>query len=259
MRLLKRGISNITSIIYYFAYLTILLIFHVLQWLSFNLLGYKAHKFVVDYLSLCLMRSLWFLGTHIRFNNNYTIPTDKPIIIVSNHQSTQDIAPLLWYFRKNHPKYVAKKELGKGIPSISYNLRHGGSALINRNNPKQAITALKNFGQYIKKNNYAAIIFPEGTRSKDGRLKPFKENGLKILTKYIPNAVIVPITINNSYKVYKNGKFPLHLGDKIQLNVHQPFMANKIPFKELIPHLEKTIKSGLTKNNSPRQSFGVSD
>jgi len=249
MQLIKRGLSNIVSIIYYLTYLIILLIFHLLQWLCFNLFGYKAHKIVVDYLSLSLMRCLWFLGTRVKFINNNKIPKDKPLIIVSNHQSTQDIAPLLWYFKKNHPKYVAKKELGKGVPSISYNLRHGGSVLIERNNPKQAITALKNFGQYIKSNNYAAIIFPEGTRSKDGKLKPFKENGLKILTKYIPNAVIVPVTINNSFKVYKYGKFPLHLGDKIQFEVHQPFVVNKMSFKELIPYLENTIKSGLTEIN----------
>jgi len=246
MLFLKKAISSIASVFYYGAYLFILIIFHGLQWLSFNLFGYNAHKKTVDYLSLFLMRCLCFLGTSVRFKNSYKIPKDKPLIIVSNHQSTQDIGPLLWYFRKNHPKYVAKKELGKGIPSISYNLRHGGSALINRSNPKQAIIALKNFGQYITKNNYAAILFPEGTRSKNGKLKSFKENGLKILTKYMPDAVIVPVTINNSYKVYKYGKFPLHLGDKIQLEVHQPFAVNTMPFKELIPYLEKTINSGLT-------------
>jgi len=246
MSLLKKAISSIASVFYYVAYLITLLVFHLLQWLSFNLFGYTAHKKTVDYLSLFLMRCLWFLGTSVKFKNPYKIPTDKPIIIVSNHQSSQDIGPLLWYFKTNHPKYVAKKELGKGIPSISYNLRHGGSALINRHNPKQAITELKKFGQYIAKNNYAAIIFPEGTRSKDGKLKPFKENGLKILTKYMPDAIVVPVTINNSYKVYKYGKFPLHLGDKISLTVHQPFAANSKTFKELIPFLENTINLGLT-------------
>jgi len=251
MGVLKKGISSIISAIYYLIYAVILYIFQVLQWISFNLFGYKAHKIVVDYLSLSLMRCLWILSSNVKFINNYKIPKNKPLIIVSNHQSTQDIAPLGWYFRQFHPKYVSKKELGKGIPSISYNLRHGGSVLIERNNPKQAITALKNFGQYIAKNNYAAIIFPEGTRSKNGHLKAFKENGLKILTKYMPEAVIVPIAINNSYKVYKYGKFPLHLGDKITLTVHQPFKADKMPFKELIPYLEKTIKSGLIINNSP--------
>lgn len=249
MSIIKKTISSIASVFYYGAYLITILVFHPLQWLSLNVFGYKAHKITVDYLSLFLMRCLWFLGTSVKFKNTDKIPKDKPIIIVSNHQSTQDIAPLMWCFRANHPKYVAKKELERGIPSLSFNLRHGGSVLINRDNPKQAITALKNFGIYIAKNNYAAIIFPEGTRSKDGQLKPFKDNGLKILTKYMPEAVIVPVTINNSYKVYKYGKFPLHVGDKIQFKIHKPFSADSMPFKELIPYLETTIKSGLTSKN----------
>jgi 1-acyl-sn-glycerol-3-phosphate acyltransferase len=249
MTMLNKVISSLASVFYYGAYLITILVFHPLQWLSLNVFGYKAHKITVDYLSLFLMRCLWFLGTSVKFKKRYKIPKGKPIIIVSNHQSTQDIAPLMWCFRANHPKYVAKKELERGIPSLSFNLRHGGSVLINRNNPKQAITALKNFASYIAKNNYAAIIFPEGTRSKDGQLKPFKDNGLKILTKYMPEAVIVPVTINNSYKVYKYGKFPLHVGDKIQIKIHKPFSANAMPFKELTPYLEMTIKSGLTNKN----------
>jgi len=249
MSFIKKIISSIASVFYYGAYLITILVFHPIQWVSLNVFGYKAHKITVDYLSLFLMRCLCFLGTSVKFKNSYKIPKNKPIIIVSNHQSTQDIAPLMWWFRANHPKYVAKKELERGIPSLSFNLRHGGSVLINRDNPKQAIMALKNFGIYIAKNNYAAIIFPEGTRGKDGQVKPFKDNGLKILTKYIPEAVIVPVTINNSYKVYKYGKFPLHLGDKIQLKIHKPFSADAMPFKELIPYLETTIKSGLTNKN----------
>jgi len=245
---LKKAISSIASVFYYGFYLFTILVFHPLQWLSLNIFGYKAHKIIVDYLSLFLMRCLWFLGTSVKFKNPYNISRDKPIIIVSNHQSTQDIAPLMWFFRANHPKYVAKKELERGIPSLSFNLRHGGSVLINRKNPKQAIMALKNFGLYIAKNNFAAIIFPEGTRSKDGQLKSFKDNGLKILTKYMPEAVIVPVTINNSYEVYKYGKFPLHLDDKITLTVHKPIPVGSMPFKELIPFLENTIKSGLLKN-----------
>jgi len=249
MRYLIKAGAVVASFLYYLSYLLCLLFYHPLQWFSFNVLGYQSHKIVVDYLSLSLMRCLFFLGVPVKFVNTHNVPKNKPLIIVSNHQSTQDIAPLMWYFRLHHPKYVAKKELEKGIPSLSYNLRHGGSVLIDRNNPRQAITALKKFAQYIEKNNYAAIIFPEGTRSKDGTLLPFKDNGLKILVKYMPSAVIVPVSINNSWKVYQNGKFPLHLGDKITLTAHQPFEARKMNFKELIPHLENTIKSGLLKNN----------
>ena len=69
-----------------------------------------------------------------------------PLIIVSNHQSMNDIPPIIWYMRKYHPKFVSKIELGKGIPSVSYNLRHGGSALIDRKDSKQALVAIARFG-----------------------------------------------------------------------------------------------------------------
>ena len=73
-------------------------------------------------------------------------------------------APISCYLKKHHPKFVSKIELGKGIPSVSYNLRHGGSVLIDRKDPRQSLTAIKDFGKYIEENNYAAVIFPEGTQ-----------------------------------------------------------------------------------------------
>ena len=87
--------------------------------------------------------------------------------------------------RKFHPKFVSKKELGKGIPSISYNLNHGGSVLIDRNDPKQAISVIKELSQYIQKTNRSAVIFPEGTRSKTGRPREFAKSGLKILLLFL--------------------------------------------------------------------------
>lgn len=251
MSIFKKTISSIASVFYYGAYLITILVFHPLQWLSLNVFGYTAHKITVDYLSFFLMRCLWFLGTSVKFKNPYKIPKDKPIIIVSNHQSTQDIAPLMWFFRANHPKYVAKKELERGIPSLSYNLRNGGSVLIDRNNPKQAITALKKFGEYIEINKYAAIIFPEGTRSKDGKPNPFKDNGLKILVKYIPSALVVPVTINNSWKVYQNGKFPLKIGTQISIKVQQPIAVNSLNFDELFLEVENSIKKDIISPPKP--------
>ena len=114
---------------------------------------------------------------------------------------------------------VSKIELGKGIPSISFNLKHGGAALINRKDPKQALTELKEFGQRIHDNNWSATIFPEGTRSVTGKPKKFYYNGLKMMIKYNPEAYIVPITINNSWKVFKYGKFPLGMFNKIQFYI----------------------------------------
>ena len=109
-----------------------LAIFHPIQWFCFNVFGYEAHRRSVAILNWFLLRCTNVLGTRYRFSNLHHIPTDRPLIIVTNHQSMYDIPPIIWYMRKHHPKFVSKKELGKGIPSVSYNLRHGGSVLIDR-------------------------------------------------------------------------------------------------------------------------------
>ena len=69
-----------------------------------------------------------------------------------------DIPPIIWYLRKYHPKFISKIELGKGIPSVSYNLRHGGSVLIDRKNPRQSLPAIMKFADYIREKNRAAVI-----------------------------------------------------------------------------------------------------
>jgi len=140
-----------------------------------------------------------------------------------------DIPPIIWYMRKYHPKFVSKIELGKGIPSVSYNLRHGGSALIDRKDSKQALVAIANLGKYIEKNKRSAVIFPEGTRSRTGHPKKFQPNGLKVLMKQAPSALIVPISINNSWKMLRYGKFPYGIGSHLYFKVHPPMKNNADP------------------------------
>lgn len=231
------------SVIYLICFFITLVIFHPIQWVCFNIFGYQAHKKSVDFLQLSLMRSANVLGTRFTFNNPHQIDKNQPLIIVANHQSLHDIYPLTWYMRKHHPKFISKIELGKGIPSVSYNLRHGGAALIDRKNPRQSLPALMKFGEYIEKNKRAAVIFPEGTRSKNGAPKPFQTKGLEILFKKIPSALIVPISINNSWKMYKYGKFPMGIGTHITFTVHKPIkLATFADKKILINSIETTIK-----------------
>ena len=187
------------------------------------------------------MRCLNILGTRFTFINPHNIPTDQPLIIVANHQSMYDIPPLLYYMSKYHPKFVSKIELGKGIPSVSYNLRHGGSVLIDRKQPLKSIKAIKDFAQKISNNNWSAIIFPEGTRSKTGHPKPFKTKGLQTLITHMPNALVVPITINNSWKILRYGKFPLGLGVHILFKVHKPLTTDQLNTPKLIKKVEQII------------------
>ena len=245
MNIIKKIIAYPLSVVYYASFGFVLLVFHPLQWIAFKSGGIKRHSCVVNALNIVLIRCLHILGTRILFRNKHQLPKDKPLIIVSNHQSMNDITTITWYFRKHYPKFVAKQELGKGIPSVSFNLRHGGNVLINRSNPKQALTALKRFGQFLQKNTYSAVIFPEGTRSKNGNPKRFSENGLKMLVKYAPASIVVPITINNSWKLLKHGGFPMEIGVHLTIDVHEPIDANSLNFSELFEKVELTIKNAV--------------
>jgi len=232
--------------IYFVFFGLVLVIFHPIQWFCFNVFGYQAHKKSVDFLQFSIMRCTNLLGTRYTFTNPYDISTDQPIIIVANHQSMYDISPIIWYFRKHHVKFISKKELGKGIPSVSYNLRHGGSVLIDRKNPRQALPAIMKFGESIEKSNRAAAIFPEGTRSKDGTPRKFQTKGLEILFKKIPSATIVPVTINNSWKMLRYGKFPMGIGNHITITTHKPIKLATFTDREaLINSIETTITSNI--------------
>jgi 1-acyl-sn-glycerol-3-phosphate acyltransferase len=234
------------TVLYFICFGLTLVIFHPIQWFCKNVFGYQAHKISVDWLQLFLMRSLNVLGTTFSFTNPYQIEKGKPLIIVANHQSMYDIPPLIWYLRKHHVKFISKKELGKGIPSVSYNLRHGGSVLIDRKDPIGSIKAIENFAKRISQNNWAAVIFPEGTRSRDSNPKPFKTKGLLTMIKHAPDALIVPITINNSWKTLRYGKFPMGLGSRITFRVHKPMSINQYEDKlELIRLVEAQVKSSI--------------
>jgi 1-acyl-sn-glycerol-3-phosphate acyltransferase len=242
---MKIILSYILSIIYYLFFYVGLLLFHPLQWLGYHLGGYKGHKWIVDIMNGYLVSCLYILGTRITFTNPYQLPKNVPLIIVSNHQGMYDISPISWYFRKFHPKFIAKKELGKGIPSVSYNLRHGGAALIDRKDAKQSIAAIIKFAKYIEKNKYAAVIFPEGTRSKTGKPKRFSISGLKTLVKFAPSAYIIPLTINNCWKLTKNGRFPLEIGQHITFEIHKPIKVTSLKFEDLFEKVENTIKKSI--------------
>jgi 1-acyl-sn-glycerol-3-phosphate acyltransferase len=238
---MEKLLSYPLSVVYYFCFGLCLVIFHPIQWICLNVFGYQTHKKSVDYLNFFLVRCTNILGTTYTFKNRELIPKNAPIIFVANHQSLYDIIGIIWFLRKFHAKFVSKKELGKGIPSVSYNLRHGGSILINRKDPKQAIPLIKGLSEYIETNNRSAVIFPEGTRSKTGKPKEFALSGIKILCKYAPSAYVVPISINNSWKMVKFGVFPMGLGNKLEFIIHKPIAVKDFAFEEIASKTEETI------------------
>jgi 1-acyl-sn-glycerol-3-phosphate acyltransferase len=233
------------TIIFYIFFGLLLVIFHPIQVLALHLGGYHAHKKSVEILNYLIIKCFYIVGSRVKFQGFEKLPQNRPLIIVSNHQSAWDIPPVVWGFRKHHPKFISKIELAKNIPSISYNLRHGGSALIDRKNGSQSIRELIKLGQKIEQNNYAVCIYPEGTRSADGKMKKFQAGGIKTLLKAAPSAVIIPFVIDGNYKLQSNKSLIIKPGVSLTYTVLDPIEPGTIPAEELVEKTEKAIRSYL--------------
>ncbi len=239
---MKKILSYIFTPIFFIVFGLILLIFHPIQVICKNIWGYQSHKTSVDILNFLIVKSLFIMGARIKITGNFDLPKNRPIIFVSNHQSTYDIPFMIWLFRKNHPKFIAKKELAKNIPSISYNLKHSGAAIIERKNPSQAIKEIIKLGRLMKKNNYSACIFPEGTRTRTGKLRAFQSGGIKTLLKIAPSSLIVPFAIKGNNKLHKFGNYPLSFGEKLNFSVLEPIDPKGVNVDELVLEVKDLIE-----------------
>lgn len=242
---MRKLFGYILSPVHYLLFGLVLCFFHPLQWLSFNLFGYKAHKWVVDIMNFFIVCTYYAVGNTVKFTNKQNLPIGRPIIFIANHQALYDIPVLIWHLRKYHAKFISKIELTKGIPSVSYNLRHGGAANIDRNDPRQSITEIGKLGTRMKEDKWSAVIFPEGTRSKDGQVKTFQAAGVGMLLRKCPEALIVPIAINNSWKMVQYGIFPLSTFEAMSWEVLPPIEPEKRPVDEVVKEAEEDIRKAL--------------
>lgn len=223
-------------------------IFHPIQWLSLKLGGYKTHKRSVDILNFFLHYSLLSTFSWVRLKQKIKLPTNRPILFVSNHQSTFDIPGLIYYFRKHHGKFVSKIELSKAkIPSISFNLNHGGAANIDRKDPEQSKREIGKLAKNMQTKNWSAFIFPEGTRTKDGIIKPFKVGGIEAFVNLVPNLLVVPVAITGSYGLVKRGYFPLTPFRKISWEVLKPIETTGKSITDVVNEAENAIRTSISK------------
>lgn len=144
---------------------------------------------------------------------------DGPVIFMSNHQSNFDIFALLAAMpRQIH--WIAKKELFD-IPLFGPSMRRGGYIPLDRGDGRKALQSMDEAATTIQQGK-SVVLFPEGTRTPDGSLLPFKRGGFILARKAaVP---VVPVTINGSGRINPAGQFRLYSGD-IHITLHPPIAA----------------------------------
>ncbi len=183
----------------------------------FSLTGFE---WVMGGLQWTLMAVFRLFGTELDVDRSPNIRPRTGYLVVSNHQSLFDIVLIGGLLLSNLPKYVAKAELGRWIPSVSLNLKQGDHALIDRHNPEQALPTITSFGERVQARGRSAVIFPEGTRSKDGSLGPFKRSGARALLSAADQLPVVPVAIQGSWKL--NRLWPFSPGSRVKIALGDP-------------------------------------
>ncbi len=216
---LKKALGTVLTPVFLVVCLGWLCIFHAAQIAALRLGGPRAHRQVVNLLNGFLMGSLVLLGNRPQRIGEVPEVAGRPLIVIANHQSTLDVVGLGWYLSRLLPSFVAKRELGRGIPSVSYNLRHSGAALIDRGDPRQSLAEIGKLGARLREQGGTAVIFPEGTRAKRGGVQPFAAAGVKILLKKCPEARVLPVCIHDTWRLNRFGKFPMGVGERFTWSV----------------------------------------
>jgi len=138
------------------------------------------------------------IGIDLEVKGIENIP-DETCVFIGNHSSILDI-PILLYVTQRNLGFIAKKEMLK-TPIIGYWLRNSKCVPIDRENTRTAMASINEAIKNIQEGN-SMVIFPEGTRNKEGKVGEFKRGSLKLATK--SKAPIIPVSIDRASRAFED-------------------------------------------------------
>lgn len=192
---------------------------------------------------------LWVCGIKVRTGGRENLDTRQPRIYMTNHQSYFDIFALLAYLPVDF-KFILKQELMK-IPLLGFSMRRAGYIGIEREDPRKAIQSINRAAEKIK-NGASVVIFPEGTRSIDGRIQAFKKGGFNLALR--SSCDIVPVTICDSYRIVpkgslkiNKGSFSMHIGKPISVKGY-----DKRSITQLMERVRDTMLSQVVNDSNDK-------
>jgi len=187
------------------------------------------------------------LGIRLEVYGQEKIDRTKPFIYMSNHMSILD-GPLLFMLVPQAARVLLKKEVLK-IPVVGHGMRLVGFVPVDRKGIRGGKKSIDRATKLIEEKGYSFLIFPEGTRSLDGRMQPFKRGGFFLAVK--SRAAILPITLEGSYELMPKGSFFAKRG-KISVIFHPPLPTHGYDIDSLPGLMGRTreiIESGLDEDS----------
>jgi len=210
---------------YLFAFLLVLLLFVPVLIVS-GLCRYDNFLFTLS--RFVLKTVLKIAGVKPRIKGMAAIDFSLPMVVVCNHVSNLD-GPLLFSFLPFNPRALAKIETRR-IPLIGLVLTLADFVFVDRKNPLRRQEALAEAVEKIKKKGYSFLVFPEGTRSKNGQIQNFKKGSFLIALK--AGVPILPVKISGSHSLLPPGKIGIRPGT-VEIELFPPRFLTGIPEDKL--------------------------
>lgn len=160
-------------------------------------------------------------------------------ILVSNHASMFDIPVMMNTFP--HIRIMFKKELSY-VPIWGWALRWGHHIMVDRSKGTEAMKSLDRAANDVRSGGQV-LLFAEGTRTRDGKLLPFKRGAFSLAAK--SGVPLVPVTINGSYRILPKGSFDIRPSD-IEVVVDTPIETKSITTREDEVKLMNSVKEIIT-------------
>ncbi|MBP1767874.1 MAG: 1-acyl-sn-glycerol-3-phosphate acyltransferase [Candidatus Aminicenantes bacterium] len=183
------------------------------------------------------------LGIKINVSGRDRIDGKTPYIFMSNHLSFLD-GPLLFLLIPQSVRVILKKEVFR-IPVVGQGMRFVGFVPVDRKRARGGKKSIDQAACLMRERGYSYLIFPEGTRTRDGRIQAFKRGGFFLALE--SGAAIAPITIRGTYELMPRGTMFVRRG-KIDVLFHPPVPAegyDQNTMQTLVDKVRETIVSGL--------------
>lgn len=218
--------------------------FFIILWSFFSMFPLLFVKSVkkIYYIDLVVWPKgmLFFAMIKVKGKGVENLPKDQNFMFMANHTSFGDI-PILNRALRRPVAYFAKAEIQK-IPIMGKVMTKAGMLFVDRSNPRKAAQSVVDAVNLLKSGKELAV-FPEGTRSKDGKLQKLKSGGFQIAAK--ANVPIVPVYIEKAYKHWGRDNLSFRPGT-VEVNVLPPVYSDK-KGKERIEDLHVKVEEALQK------------
>lgn len=165
----------------------------------------------------------WLMFVKVDIRGRENIDKATSYVFIANHQSAYDIYAIFGFLNHNF-RWMMKKSLEK-LPLIGRACRVAGHIMVDRSTPRAIIRTMQDAREKLK-GGRSIVVFPEGSRTHDGKLQPFKSGAFKLATDF--RLPLVPITIDGAYEVMKRDSFKITPGT-ITITIHHPIPSPRRP------------------------------